>query len=292
MPHKAGFVNIVGKPNAGKSTLMNLLVGERLSIITSKAQTTRHRILGIVNGENYQIVYSDTPGILRPQYKLHEGMMGAVSESLLDADVLLLVIDVREPEPIEEKTLNKIKKTTAKVLVILNKTDLADAALLDSLEEHWKKELPDAEIIRISALKNRNIDRVQKRILKALPVHEPFYDKDALTDRNERFFISEIIREKILLFYQKEIPYSVEVAVESFKESETIVRIRAEIYVARDSQKAILIGHKGEALKKVGIAARKDMEKFLGKQVHLELYVKVEKDWRDSEQKLKRFGYL
>ena len=271
---------------------MNILVGERLSIITSKAQTTRHRILGIVNTDDYQIVYSDTPGMLTPKYKMHEGMMGSVNDALFDADVLLLVVDVREPEPIEAHTLAKIKKTTAKVLVILNKIDLADDALLASLEAYWKNELPAAEIIKISALKNKNVDRVLKRTLKALPVHEPFYPKDALTDRNERFFVSEIIREKILLFYKKEIPYSVEVVVESFKEAETIIRIRAEIFVARDSQKAILIGEKGLALKKVGVAARKDMEKFLGKQVHLELFVKVDKDWRDSEQKLKRYGYL
>lgn len=292
MPHKAGFVNIIGRPNAGKSTLMNALVGERVSIITSKAQTTRHRILGIVNGEDFQVVYSDTPGILKPQYKLHQGMMHFVNESLSDADVLLFVVDLRDPEPVEEATLQRIKSNEAKLLVLLNKTDIATPERILECMGYWQKELPKAEIIPICALKKERIDLVFERILALLPEHEAFYDKDALTDKPERFFIAEIIREKILLNYQKEIPYSVEVVVESFKEDEKIVRIRAEIYVARESQKAIIIGHKGAALKKVGIASRQDMETFLGKQVHLELFVKVDKEWRDSDRSLRKFGYL
>jgi len=290
--HKAGFVNIIGRPNAGKSTLMNALVGERVSIITSKAQTTRHRILGIVNGEDFQVVYSDTPGILKPQYKLHQGMMHFVNESLGDADLLLLVVDLRDPEPVEESVLRRLKKTEAKLLILLNKTDIADAARIEAATAHWKNEFPSSEIIPISALKGENVEKVFQRILALLPEHEAFYAKDALTDKPERFFMAEIIREKILLNYKKEIPYSVEVVVESFKEDEKIVRIRAEIYVARESQKAILIGHKGQALKEVGVESRKDMEKFLGKQVHLELFVKVSKDWRDDELRLKRFGYM
>lgn len=292
MAHKAGFVNIIGRPNAGKSTLMNELVGERISIITSKAQTTRHRILGIVNGEDFQVVYSDTPGILKPQYKMHEGMMHFVNESLGDADILLVVIDLRDPEPMEEHTLRKLKKAGSHKIIVLNKTDIARPEHIEASRQHWMSELPGADCISICALKGENVDVLFKMILERLPEHEAFYDKEALTDKPERFFMSEIIREKILLNYKKEIPYSVEVIVESFKEEEKIIRIRAEIYVMRESQKGILIGHKGQALKKTGTEARMDMEKFLGKQVHLELFIKVDKDWRDNELRLKKYGYF
>lgn len=292
MAHKAGFVNIIGRPNAGKSTLMNALVGERISIITSKAQTTRHRILGIVNGEDFQVVYSDTPGILKPQYKMHEGMMHFVNDSLGDADVLLVVIDLRDPEPMEENALRKLKNADSKKIIVLNKTDIAKPEHLEAAQQHWLNELPGADCIPICALNGMNVGVLFQKILEHLPEHPAFYDKDALTDKTERFFISEIIREKILLNYKKEIPYSVEVVVESFQEEETIVRIRAEIYVMRESQKGILIGHKGQALKKTGTEARLDMEKFLGKKVHLELFIKVDKDWRDNDLRLKRYGYL
>lgn len=292
MAHKAGFVNIIGRPNAGKSTLMNELVGERISIITSKAQTTRHRILGIVNGDDFQVVYSDTPGILKPQYKMHEGMMHFVNESLGDADILLVVIDLRDPEPMEEHTLRKLKKAGSHKIIVLNKTDIAKPEHIEASRQHWLGELPGADCISICALKGENVDVLFKMILERLPEHEAFYDKEALTDKPERFFMSEIIREKILLNYKKEIPYSVEVIVESFKEEEKIIRIRAEIYVMRESQKGILIGHKGQALKKTGTEARMDMEKFLGKQVHLELFIKVDKDWRDNELRLKKYGYF
>lgn len=292
MAHKAGFVNIIGRPNAGKSTLMNALVGERVSIITSKAQTTRHRILGIVNGEEFQVVYSDTPGILKPQYKMHEGMMHFVNDSLGDADILLVVIDLRDPEPMEENALRKLKKADSKKIIVLNKIDIAKPEHIEAAKQHWLTELPGADCITICALNGENVDVLFQRILENLPEHPAFYDKDALTDKPERFFMAEIIREKILLNYKKEIPYSVEVVVESFQEEATIVRIRAEIYVMRESQKGILIGHKGQALKKTGTEARLDMEKFLGKKVHLELYIKVDKDWRDNEMRLKKYGYL
>lgn len=292
MAHKAGFVNIIGRPNAGKSTLMNALVGERVSIITSKAQTTRHRILGIVNGEEFQAVYSDTPGILKPQYKMHEGMMHFVNDSLGDADILLVVIDLRDPEPMEENALRKLKKADSKKIIVLNKIDIAKPEHIEAAKQHWLAELPGADCITICALNGENVDVLFQRILENLPEHPAFYDKDALTDKPERFFMAEIIREKILLNYKKEIPYSVEVVVESFQEEATIVRIRAEIYVMRESQKGILIGHKGQALKKTGTEARLDMEKFLGKKVHLELYIKVDKDWRDNEMRLKKYGYL
>lgn len=291
MAHKAGFVNIIGSPNVGKSTLMNVLVGERLSIITSKAQTTRHRIMGIVNGENFQIVYSDTPGVLKPNYKLQESMMEFVHTAITDADLLLFVTDIYEDIKLEEHILNKIKHAKVPVLLLVNKIDLATQEKLEEKVAYWKTEVPAAEVIPVSALEKFNITYIFDRIIALLPEGPGFYDKDQLTDKPEKFFVSEIIREKILTNYKKEIPYSVEVVVESFKEEEKIIKIRAEIMVVRESQKGIIIGHQGKALKKVGTEARKDMEEFLQKQVFLELFVKVNKDWRDSDQQLKRFGY-
>lgn len=292
MAHKAGFVNIIGSPNVGKSTLMNVLVGERLSIITSKAQTTRHRIMGIVTGEDFQIVYSDTPGVLKPNYKLQESMMEFVNTALSDADVILFVTDIFEDVKIEEKVLHKIKNTSAKVLLLVNKIDLAkDQTQLEAKVQYWKNEVPKAEVIPVSALEKFNVNYIFDRILAYLPEGPGYYDKDQLTDKPEKFFVSEIIREKILMNYKKEIPYSVEVVVESFKDEEKIIKIRAEIIVIRDSQKGIIIGHQGKALKKVGTEARKDMEEFFQKQVFLELFVKVNKDWRDNDLQLKRFGY-
>ncbi len=290
--HKSGFVNIVGNPNAGKSTLMNALVGERLSIITSKAQTTRHRILGIVNGDDFQMIYSDTPGILAPKYKLHEGMMQFVGSAIADADVLLFVVDLTDDTPIEPAMMKRIQGAKVPVLGLLNKTDVVSKEKLQQATDFWKKEFPAAEWIPVSALTNDNIIPLFDRIMALLPEHPAYYPKDALTDRPERFFVAEIVREKILLTYDKEIPYSVEVIVDSYREEETIDRIRCTIYCMRDSQKAILIGHQGSMLKKVGTAARLDMEKFLQKKVFLELFVKVDKDWRDSERSLKFYGYL
>lgn len=292
MTHKAGFVNIIGSPNVGKSTLMNVLVGEKLSIITSKAQTTRHRIMGIVNGEDFQIVYSDTPGVLKPNYKLQESMMEFVRTALTDADVILFVTDIYEDIKIEEQILNKIKNAKAKVLLLINKIDLASQEKLEEKVSYWKNEVPNSEVIPVSALEKFNVSYIFDRIIENLPEGPGFYDKDQLTDKPEKFFVSEIIREKILMNYKKEIPYSVEVVIESFKDEEKIIKIRAEILVVRDSQKGIIIGHQGKALKKVGTEARKDIEGFFGKQVFLELFVKVNKDWRDSDQQLKRFGYL
>lgn len=291
MAHKAGFVNIIGSPNVGKSTLMNVLVGERLSIITSKAQTTRHRIMGIVNGEDFQIVYSDTPGVLKPNYKLQESMMEFVHTAITDADLLLFVTDIYEDIKIEEHILNKIKHAKVPVLLLVNKIDLATQEKLEEKVAYWKAEVPAAEVIPVSALEKFNITYIFDRIIALLPEGPGYYDKDQLTDKPEKFFVSEIIREKILTNYKKEIPYSVEVVVESFKEEEFIIKIRAEIMVVRESQKGIIIGHQGKALKKVGTEARKDMEAFLNKQVFLELFVKVNKDWRDSDNQLKRFGY-
>ncbi len=292
MAHKAGFVNIIGSPNVGKSTLMNVLVGERLSIITSKAQTTRHRIMGIVSGEDFQIVYSDTPGVLKPNYKLQESMMEFVHTALTDADVILFVTDIYEDIKIEEKILQKIKNTKVPVLLLVNKIDLADQEKLEAKVQYWKTEVPNAEVIPVSALEKFNVNYVFDRIIALLPESPGFYDKEQLTDKPEKFFVSEIIREKILMNYKKEIPYSVEVVVESFKEEEKIIKIRAEIIVVRDSQKGIIIGHQGKALKKVGTEARKDIEAFFQKQVFLELFVKVNKDWRDNDTQLKRFGYI
>jgi GTP-binding protein Era len=290
--HKSGFVNIIGCPNVGKSTLMNALVGEKISIITSKAQTTRHRIMGIVSGDDFQIVYSDTPGVLKPRYKLQESMMKFVGTALVDADVILLMTDIFEDNPVEEKVMERIKSSKVPVLLLINKIDLIkNEEQLQNIVEKWGKEVPNAEIISLSALQEFNTDKVFKRILEILPEGEAFYPKTELTDKPEKFFVSETIREKILRNYHQEIPYSVEVGVESFKEDEKIIRIRAEIYVTRESQKAIIIGHQGQSIKKVGVQSRKDLETFFGKQIHLELFVKVDEDWRDNPNKLRRYGY-
>jgi GTPase len=289
--HKAGFVNIVGCPNVGKSTLMNALVGERLSIITSKAQTTRHRIMGIVSGEHYQIVFSDTPGIIKPLYKLQEKMMQFVINAFTDADLFLLITDIFEDIQLEEAYLEKLKRSNTPVLLLINKVDVAKQEQLESKVLEWKDRLPRAEIIAISALKKFNLNKVMERIIELLPAGEAFYDKSEFTDKPERFFVCEIIREKILLNYKKEIPYSVETVVNTFKEEDKIIRIQADILVERDSQKGIIIGDKGQALKKVGTQARKDLEAFFNKQIYLELFVKVDKDWRNNERRLKNFGY-
>ena len=292
--HKAGFVNIVGNPNVGKSTLMNSLVGERISIITSKAQTTRHRIMGIVNTDDMQIVYSDTPGVLVPNYKLQESMLNFSQSALIDADILLYVTDVIETPTKNQSFLDKVAEETVPVLVVINKIDLLQGGQesLEKLVEEWKRLLPKAEVIPVSAQYKFNLDYLLKRIQELLPPSPPFFDKDALTDKPARFFVTEIIREKILLTYDKEIPYACEVAVEQFKEEEGRIHIMAVIYVERDSQKGIIIGKGGSALKKVGMLARKDIEAFFDKKVYLELYVKVEKDWRSRENKLKGFGYI
>jgi len=289
--HKAGFVNIIGKPNVGKSTLMNRLMGEKISIITSKAQTTRHRILGILNGEDYQIVLSDTPGIIRPAYELQKSMMQHVRISVEDADILLLMIEAGEHFD-EEMHGQLLKKAQGKRILIINKIDrFENPDEVEKLTAVWEKTFSWDEIIPVSALQGTNIDQVLPSLLKHLPEHPAYYPKDQLSDKPERFFASEIIREKIFQTYRKEVPYSTEVVITEFKESDDIIRMRAEIYVERNSQKGILIGKAGSALKKVGIEARKDMENFFGKQVHLETFVKVEKDWRSKRQKLTRFGY-
>ena len=291
MEHKAGFVNIIGNPNVGKSTLMNALVGERLSIITSKAQTTRHRILGIVNGDDFQIVLSDTPGIIKPAYELQSSMMGFVKNAFEDADILIYMVEIGEKELKDEAFFNKIVHSKIPVLLLLNKIDKSNQIELEEQIALWKEKVPNAEIFPISALENFNVQTVFERILALLPVSPPYYPKDALTDKPERFFVNETIREKILLNYDKEIPYAVEVETEEFLEEENIIRIRTVIMVERDSQKGIIIGHKGAALKKVGMQAREDLEKFFGKKIHIETYVKVNKDWRSSEYQLRRFGY-
>jgi GTP-binding protein Era len=292
MKHKSGFVNIIGNPNVGKSTLMNQLVGERMSIITSKAQTTRHRILGIVNEDDYQIVFSDTPGIVNPAYKMHEGMMQFVNTAIMDADIILFMTEIGEKGIKDEKTFDKVRNAKVPVLVLLNKMDIANQELLETKVGVWKELLPNAEITPLSALEKFNIEHIVKRIKALLPEGPAYYDKSELTDKPERFFVSEIIREKIFIHYKKEIPYSCEVLIESFKEDDKIVHIRAIIIVARDSQKGIIIGHKGSMLKRVGTEARKDMEQFLQKKVYLELYVKVDKNWREDEKRLKQYGYL
>jgi GTP-binding protein Era len=291
MEHKAGFVNIIGNPNVGKSTLMNALVGERLSIITSKAQTTRHRILGIVNGDDFQMVLSDTPGIIKPAYELQSSMMDFVKNAFEDADVLIYMVEIGEKELKDEAFFNKIIHSKIPVLLLLNKIDKSNQEQLDEQIELWSSKVPNAEIFPISALENFNVKTVFDRIIELLPVSPPYYPKDALTDKPERFFVNETIREKILLNYDKEIPYAVEIETEEFLEDDTIIRIRAVIMVERDSQKGIIIGHKGSALKRVGMQAREDLEKFFGKQIHLETYVKVNKDWRNSAFQLRRFGY-
>ena len=289
--HKSGFVNIVGNPNVGKSTLMNLLVGEKVSIITSKAQTTRHRILGIVNTEDYQIVYSDTPGVLRPNYKLQESMLNFSVSALSDADVLLYMTDVVEKIDKNEEFLQKVQNVDAPVLLLINKIDQTNQQELEKLVAQWKELLPKAEIYPISALNKFNVDTVKKRILDLIPESPPYFEKDALTDRPARFFVTEIIREKILLYYQKEVPYAVEVVVEEFKDEREIINIRALIIAERDTQKGIIIGHKGAALKKMATMARKDMELFFNKKIFLEIYVKVEKDWRSRDNLLRQYGY-
>lgn len=289
--HKAGFVNIIGCPNVGKSTLMNALVGERLSIITSKAQTTRHRIMGIVSGDDYQVVFSDTPGIIKPLYKLQEKMMQFVITALADADLFLYITDIFEDIQLEESYLAKLQKTKTPILLLINKIDIATQAQLEESIVKWRERLPNAEIMAISALEKFNIDKIMGRIIELLPNGDAFYSKEEFTDKPERFFVSEIVREKILLNYKKEIPYSVEVVVNSFKEEEKIIKIQVDILVERDSQKGIIIGDKGSALKRVGTAARKDMETFFKKQIFLELFVKVDKDWRSNESRLKNFGY-
>ncbi len=289
--HKSGFVNIIGCPNVGKSTLMNALVGERLSIITSKAQTTRHRIMGIVSGEDYQIVFSDTPGIIKPMYKLQEKMMHFVISAFTDADLFLLITDIFEDIQLEESYLAKLQKSNTPILLLINKVDIATQEKMEAKVLEWKEKIPKAEIIAISALTKFNLDKVMERILELLPPGEAFYNKEEFTDKPERFFVSEIVREKILLNYRKEIPYSVEIIVNEFKEDDAIIRTQADILVERDSQKGIIIGNKGEALKRVGIQARKDLEQFFQKQVYLELFVKVDKDWRSNDNRLKNFGY-
>ena len=291
MSHRSGFVNILGNPNVGKSTIMNALVGEKLSIITPKAQTTRHRIMGIVNGEDFQIVYSDTPGILRPQYKLQETMMSLVNIALSDADLILYVTDVTERSADEGEYIDKIKESGLPVIIAVNKVDLTNQGDLEKIVESWHKAFPDSPVIPLSALKNFNLDILLNAIKEKLPENPPFFPKDQLTDKYERFFASEIIREKILIHYKKEVPYSVEIEIESFSDEKSIIKIRALIHVSRDSQKGIIIGHKGMMLKRVGTEARKDMEDFFGKKIFLELYVKVTKDWRDKPSTLKRFGY-
>ena len=289
--HKAGFVNIIGCPNVGKSTLMNALVGERLSIITSKAQTTRHRIMGIVSDKNYQIVFSDTPGIIKPVYKLQEKMMHFVINAFTDADVFLLITDVFEDIQLEDSYLNKLQKTKTPILLLINKIDIATQAQLEEKLILWREKLPNAEMMAISALEKFNIDKIIGRIIELLPKGNAFYSKEEFTDKSERFFVSEIVREKILLNYKKEIPYSVEVVVNSFSDEEKIIKIQVDILVERDSQKGIIIGDKGTALKRVGIQSRKDMEVFFKKQIYLELFVKVDKDWRSNDTRLKNFGY-
>lgn len=291
MTHKAGFVNIIGNPNVGKSTLMNAFIGERLSIITSKAQTTRHRILGIVNGEDFQMILSDTPGIIKPAYQLQESMMGFVKSAFEDADVLLYLVELGEKELKDEAFFNKITNAKIPVLLLINKIDKGNEELLAEALQLWQEKVPNAQVFAISALENFGVQEVFKKIIELLPESEAFYPKDQLTDKPERFFVNEIIREKILMHYKKEIPYSVEIVTEEFFEEEKIIRIRSIIMVERETQKGIIIGHKGSAIKRVGVEARKDLQKFFGKQVHIELVTKVNKNWRSNERQLKRFGY-
>ncbi|MDR2414832.1 MAG: GTPase Era [Odoribacteraceae bacterium] len=291
MAHKAGFVSILGNPNVGKSTLMNRLVGERLSIITAKAQTTRHRVKGIVNDAGYQIVFSDTPGVVKPSYKMQEYMLDFSRSALEDADVIVYVTDVVETRDKNADFIERVKRRDAPVLLVINKVDLSSPAKLDALFDAWRETLPGAEVFPVSATENFNVENLFKRIVELLPEGEPYFGKDELTDMPTRFFVTEIIREKILLHYEQEIPYSVEVVIEEFKEEERFARVMAVIHVERDSQKGILIGHQGIALKRVGTEARRDIEAFLGKKVFLNLYVKVLKDWRDKENELKNFGY-
>ncbi len=289
--HKAGFVSIVGNPNVGKSTLMNLFVGERISIATFKAQTTRHRIMGIVSTDDYQIVFSDTPGVLKPNYKLQEDMLAFSVSSLEDADILLYVTDTVEKQSKNENFISKVKKLNIPILVLINKIDLSNEKEVTKLVEYWHEQIPQAEIVPLSAKARFNVDNVQKRIVELLPESPDYFDKDQLTDKPSRFIVSEIIREKILLYYDKEIPYSVEVLVTEFKEDKKLIRIAATIFVERESQKGIIIGHGGVALKRVGEEARRDIQKFFDKKVFLQLYVKVNPNWRNSSKSLESFGY-
>ena len=289
--HKAGFVNIIGNPNVGKSTLMNAFVGEKLSIITSKAQTTRHRILGIVNGDDFQVILSDTPGIIKPAYELQSSMMDFVKSAFEDADILIYMVEIGEKELKDKAFFEKIKSSKAPVLMLLNKIDKSNQEQLEAQAALWQQNVPNAEFFPISALEGFNVKNVLDRIIELLPESPAYYPKDQLTDKPERFFVNECIREKILIHYKKEIPYAVEVLTEEFFEEEEIIRMRSVIMVERETQKGIVIGHKGSALKRVGVEARKDLEKFFGKQVHLELYVKVNKNWRSNQNQLKRFGY-
>lgn len=289
--HRSGFVSIVGNPNVGKSTLMNAFVGERLSIITSKAQTTRHRILGILNGDDFQLILSDTPGVIKPAYELQEHMMGFVKSAIDDADVLIYLIELGEKDLKDPTVLEKINTTDTPVLLLINKIDLGDPEQLEAAVAHWTEKVPKADVFAVSALRNFGVKEVLQRIIELLPEGPAYYPKDQFTDKPERFFVNESVREKILIHYKKEIPYSVEVVTEEFEEDEDIIRIRSVILVERDSQKGIIIGHKGLSIKRVGTEARKDLEKFFGKQVHIELYVKVSKDWRRNDRELRRFGY-
>ena len=289
--HKAGFVNIIGNPNVGKSTLMNAFVGEKLSIITSKAQTTRHRILGIVNGDDFQVILSDTPGIIKPAYDLQSSMMNFVKSAFEDADILIYMVEIGEKALKDEAFFEKIKNSRIPVLLLLNKVDTTTQEILEEQVQYWQEQLPSVELHPISALSNFNVKNVFQRILELLPNSPAYYPKDQLTDKPERFFVNETIREKILLYYKKEIPYAVEVETEEFFEDEKIIRIRSVIMVERETQKGIIIGHKGSALKRVGVESRKDLENFFDKQVHIELYVKVNKNWRNDSRQLKRFGY-
>ena len=291
MDHKAGYVNIIGNPNVGKSTLMNALIGQKLSIITHKAQTTRHRILGILNEKDYQIVFSDTPGVIEPEYKLQESMMNFVHSAFQDADVIIYMIEVGEKGLKNKKLFEKLKKTETPVLILLNKIDLSKQDFVAKEMDRWRAIFTSAELLPISALNNFNIEVIKERLVNMLPICPPYYDKDSITDKSERFFIEEIIREKILTHYKKEIPYSVEIEVEEFFEEENLIKIRAIIYVMRDSQKGIIIGHKGMGLKRIGSESRRDIERMLDKKVFLETPVKVKKNWRNDNRELKKFGY-
>ncbi len=290
MTHRAGFVSIIGNPNVGKSTLMNALVGERLSIITSKAQTTRHRIQGFVNGDDYQIVFSDTPGILDPAYKLQESMMGFVREALDDADIFILMIEAGQ-KSFDEEVMQRLVSIKVPVLVLINKIDKQKESEIEPMIDYWKERIPNGQFLPVSALHKFNIDVVKNRIIELLPENPPYYPKDELTNKNMRFFVSEMIREKILLLYQKEVPYSTEVVIDTYKEEKEIIRIKAFIFVARESQRRIIIGHEGKAIKKLGIESRKEIEKFVEKQIYLDITVKVRKNWRDDDKALDNFGY-
>ena len=291
MEHKAGFVNIIGNPNVGKSTLMNVLIGEKLSIITHKAQTTRHRILGILNKDDYQIVFSDTPGIIKPEYKLQESMMNFVQSAFQDADVLIYIVEMGEKQLKDEAIFEKIRNTKIPLLLLINKIDLSEQKEVEKQIKLWKERVPNAEILPISSLNKFNIDKILERVIELLPVSPPYYDKDAITDKSERFFVSENIREKILKYYKKEVPYSVQVEVEEFENEDDIIRIRAIIYVLRESQRGIIIGHKGVGIKRIGTEARRELERFFDKKIFLETVVKVKKNWRDDDRQLKSFGY-